>query len=137
MTRDKTLAYYARVICLALAVFDLLLGGGAVLMPRNYASLFHPYLAEPPVDFIVRTGFIWLFFCFAETVAGTRKTVSSRARWFFIVGLLRLMDVPADLAYATLAHGAHWLSRAAIYSAPVFNAVVGVFLVRVSYKMRG
>ena len=124
------------MVCLGLAVFDLILGGGSVLYPRVYAALFHPYLAEPPVDFIVRTGFVWLFFCLAQTIAGTRRKVEAQVRWFFIVGLLRLMDVPADLAYAHLALGAHWLSRAALYSAPLINATLGGYLVYVSFRLK-
>jgi len=136
MDDKNTTARMARMVCFGLAVFDLVLGGGAVLFPRVYAALFHPYLSGPPIDFIVRTGFIWLFFCFAQTIAATRKTEDAMARWFFIVGLLRLMDVPADLAYATLAQGASFLSRAALFCAPAINATVGIYLVRAGGKLR-
>jgi hypothetical protein len=136
MLDKKKLSLYARVLCFNLAVFDLFLGGGTILFPKSYAALFHPLLADPPLDFIVRTGVIWLFFCFAQSVAFTRKTTEARVKWFFIVGILRLMDVPADFAYATLSQGATFLSRAALYSAPPINLAMGIFLVYTSSKLR-
>jgi hypothetical protein len=114
------------LLCLLLGVFDLALGGTALFSPQTYADLFHPNLSDPPVDFIARTGCLWLFFAGVEIFAFYKRT----ALWFFAVGLLRLMDVPADLVYGTLAAGASSLSRAAIYLAPVFNLVSGIFLCR-------
>jgi len=122
----------AIVLCIGLGILDLFLGGLAAFLPRGYAAIFHPGLADPPVDFIVRTGFLWLFFCAVELRAGLG---SVKGRWLFLVGALRLMDVPADLAYATLAMGSPWWSRAMIYCAPVFNFIVGIYLWRVSKRL--
>ena len=111
-------------LCLGLGLFDVLLGATAVFFPRAYAELFHPHLANPPIDFIARTGCLWLFFATVEFFAFYKKT----ALWFFAVGLLRLLDVPADLVYGTLAAGASALSRAAIFFAPPFNLAAGLYL---------
>lgn len=114
-------------ICLGLGLFDTLLGGMATISPDTYASIFHPYLADPPKDFIVRTGIIWLFFAASEITAFISRRPE---RFFFLVGMLRLMDVPADLAYGTLAEGASLFSRIAIYSAPIFNLLSGLYFLR-------
>lgn len=121
------------LLCLVLGLFDLALGGTALFSPQTYADLFHPHLANPPVDFIARTGCLWLFFAAVEFFAFYKKT----ALWFFAVGLLRLLEVPADLVYGTLAVGATPLSRAAIYFAPAFNLVSGIFLCRPMFAERG
>ncbi len=136
MSPRKPLWHYPRLLCACLAIFDLVLGGGSIIFPRAYAELFHPELADPPIDLIVRTGFIWLFFCLAQTIAATRKRQGAQVRWFFIVGLLRLMDVPADLAYGVLAQGAPWLSKAALLSAPPINFAMGAYLVYMSDQLR-
>ncbi|HSA58445.1 MAG TPA: hypothetical protein VLJ37_02015, partial [bacterium] len=110
------------LLCLVLGIFDLALGGTALFSPQTYADLFHPNLADPQIDLIARTGCLWLFFAAVELFAFYKKT----PLWFFAVGLLRLLDVPADLVYGTLAAGASPLSRAAIFLAPVFNLVSGI-----------
>ena len=115
----------AALICLALAVFDLALGGMAVWKPLLYAHLFHPNLAAPPLDFIARTGVIWLFFGVVEALAAWKRNPV----WFFAVGLFRLMEVPADVIYATMAIGTSLLSRCALFFAPLINLPVGVYLV--------
>lgn len=112
-------------ICIALSIFDFALGGVAVWQPKLYARIFHPGLADVPVDFIARTGMTWLFFGVVEAIAAWKR----KPLWFFAVGLLRLMDVPADVAYATLARGASLMSRSAIFFAPLFNLAVGIYLV--------
>ncbi len=123
----------AKYLCIFLGFFDIVLGGLAVFLPRLYAKIFHPDLDSPAIDYIVRTGLLWLFFAVVELRAGFGKPA---ARWFFLVGMLRLMDVPADLAYATLAEGARWWSRAMIYAAPVINAISGIYLWRISRRMK-
>lgn len=112
-------------LCIALSLFDFALGGVAVWRPQLYAQIFHPGLADVPVDFIARTGMTWLFFGVIEAIAAWKR----RPLWFFAVGLLRLMDVPADVAYATLARGASLPSRSAIFLAPLFNLAAGIYLV--------
>lgn len=123
----------ARKLCVGLGVFDLLLGGLATFTPTAYAALFHSNLADPPTDLIVRTGLLWLFFCAAELRAGLGAVDS---RWLVIVASLRLMDVPADLAYAVLARGAAWYSHAMILMAPPFNLVMAAYLWRCTQRMK-
>ncbi len=132
----KTKVLAARGLCLGLGVFDLGLGGLAAFSPKRYAALLHPEREEPlPRDFIVRTGVLWLFFALAELTAATRIGKKSLGRWFFLVGALRLMDVPADLAYGKLAAGSPPTARAAIWSAPAFNLLAGAFLCRLSRRL--
>lgn len=122
-----------RLLCTGLGVFDFFLGGLAVFFPYVYGAIFHPDLDAPPVDYIVRTGILWLFFCAVELRAGAG---TPSGRWIFLVACLRLMDVPADLAYGTLAIGARWWSRGMIYVAPVINLTVGIYLLRASRKVK-
>lgn len=122
----------ARALCLGLGVFDAALGGAATFLPHTYASVFHPHAADRPVDLIVRTGLLWLFFSATEFWASRSE---KPAPWFCLVGMLRLMDVLPDLAYGTLAAGATWLSRTLIYSAPFFNLVSGIYLLRTGRQL--
>lgn len=115
----------AAIICLALSLFDLALGGMAVWKPLLYARFFHPDLAAPPLDFIARTGAIWLFFGVIEALAAWKQDPV----WFFAVGLLRLMEVPADFVYATMAIGTPLAPRCVLFFAPFINFPLGVYLV--------
>jgi hypothetical protein len=116
-----------RTICLLLAAIDLVLGGGATLLPGAYLSWVHPHLssAEYPYDWVVRTGILWLMFMIVEMCAALSV---APARWFFCVAILRWIEVPADLAYGALARGASRASQLAIYTAPVLNALFGWYL---------
>lgn len=53
-------------------------------------------------------------------------------RWFFGVGIIRLMEVPADFAYGILAEGATFVARLLIFSASICNSVFGILLVAIS-----
>lgn len=109
-----------------LALFDLVLGIGAVAMPGLYLSLMHGS-AESGV-LVQRTGMIWLFFCACETTA-----FFGSVRWplsVFVVGILRLMDVPADAVYGIVSPSLTALGRISLVAAPLFNAVAGVVLIR-------
>lgn len=109
-----------------LSVFDLVLGLCAVATPGLYVSLMHGSLDS---TFLVqRTGMIWLFFCACETAAFVAPT-----RWplfVFAVGILRLMDVPADAVYLVTSQSLTTLGRISLIAAPLFNAVVGIVLIR-------
>ena len=123
-----------RAICWLLVLLDLVLGVGTVLFPLRYFSLFHPELpaSEAPVDLIVRTGILWLMFCAIQLCGALSR---APAKWFFAIALIRLIEVPADLAYGIAAQGATTLSRAMILSAPPFNAVVGILLLTISRRL--
>jgi len=77
----------------------------------------------------VRTGVLWLVYLVLEVTAALS---AAPARWFFCVAILRLMEVPADLAYAALARGASPLSTAVILAAPLLNALAGAGLLLAS-----
>lgn len=109
-----------------LAIFDLILGVGAVATPGLYLSWMHGSVES---GFLVqRTGMIWLFFCACETTAFFAST-----RWplsVFVVGILRLMDVPADAVYGIVSPSLTTLGRISLVAAPLFNAVAGIVLIR-------
>jgi hypothetical protein len=117
-----------------LAGIDLMLGSVAVLFPATYLGWVHPHLppGEHPEDWVVRTGVLWLLLMAVEVYAAVR---AAPARWFFMVALLRWMEVPADLAYGAVARGASAASRCAILAAPLFNAMVGWYLLAVSRRL--
>lgn len=122
----------AQRLCLALGFFDIFLGGFAVFYPQVWGKIFHPHLTEIPTEYIVRTGLLWLFFCLVQFRAGLGRVAG---RWLLVVAVLRLMEVPADLAYAVLLQGGAWWSRALILTAPPVNAAIGAYLWRVSRKI--
>jgi hypothetical protein len=124
-----------RGICWVLAAIDAALGAGATFFPATYLAVVHPGLAAPqyPYDWVVRTGILWLAF-FVLELAGALS--AAPAKWFFCVALLRLMEVPADVAYGLLARGSTEASRLLILAAPAGNAVAGAALLMVSRVMR-
>jgi hypothetical protein len=116
-----------RKVCWALAGIDLVLGGGAVLFPDTYLTVVHPHLPadDHPEDWVVRTGVVWLMFLAVEFCAARS---AKPAKWFFAVALLRLIEVPADIAYGVVARGMSEASRLAVFAAPVANGLAGVYL---------
>lgn len=114
-----------RLACFMLVIVDIFLGGAAVFFPYMYAEMLHPELADPPIDFIVRTGILWLVFALFQGIAATRKEPKN---WFFLVGCIRLMEVPADIIYGALAIGATFTTRLMIWGAPVLNSFFGLYL---------
>lgn len=121
-----------RLICCALVIVDIFLGGMAVFFPYTYASFLHPDLSSPPIDFIIRTGILWLVFMIFQVIAAITKNPE---KWFFIVGIIRLMEVPADIAYGILALGSPLISRLMILGAPVLNSIFGTLLVFISKEL--
>lgn len=125
---------FGRLVCVALVGVDVVLGGIATFVPAQWAALFHPELpaADIPVDFIVRTGVLWLAFLVFQAIAAS---VKHPRQWFFAVGLIRLMEVPADVIYSALARGATLTSRLMILSAPVLNAIFGTYLLLLARRL--
>ncbi len=121
-----------RFICLILVIVDLFLGGSSVFFPYFYSELLHPELTNPPIDFIMRTGVLWLVFAFFQFMALISKNPRN---WFLIVAAVRLMDVPADVVYGIMAMGATLISRLMILSAPVINTICGIFLYKLFKKL--
>ncbi|MBI5367587.1 MAG: hypothetical protein HZA54_11160 [Planctomycetes bacterium] len=121
MTLDRT-----RRLTGPLALFDLCLGGAALLLPGLYLSLLHgPDLAD--AEFLLRrTGALWLVFAAAEALACAvpRRVPES----VLAVAVLRLMDVPADLVYVFAAPSLTLLGRIGIAISPPINLVIGLLL---------
>ena len=121
-----------RLVCLILVVVDIFLGGTAVFFPFFYSDLLHPELTNIPVDFIVRTGILWLVFAFFQFMALISKNPKN---WFLVVAAVRLMDVPADIIYGILAIGATLITRLMILSAPILNTICGIYLYKLFKKL--
>jgi len=119
-----------RKLCWFLVLVDVILGGLAVFFPNNYALIFHPRLSDPPIDFIVRTGVLWLIFIVFQ-VLGAISPPEKVKRWQFVVAVVRLMEVQADVVYGILAIGATPFSRFLILSAPIMNTIFGLLLLRI------
>ncbi|MEM9491358.1 MAG: hypothetical protein AAGC55_19590 [Myxococcota bacterium] len=121
----------------SLFVFDLLLGGVAVLFPEIYFDTVHPNLDHPQVDLLQRSGGLWLAFSAVALITATARTPSARARWFMVLGWLRLVEVPADLIYGLNATGTDALGRALLLGAPPVNLAIGGYLFWLSRQIYG
>jgi hypothetical protein len=124
-----------RIICWGLVLVDSVLGTSATFFPQLYCALLHPrqLAGDCATELIVRTGILWLMFMVFQLCAALSRNPQ---RWFFSVGLMRLMEVPADLAYGVLAQGTTLASRGLILSAPIGNSVLGMLLVAISRLSR-
>ncbi|MBI2889170.1 MAG: hypothetical protein HYY13_00115 [Nitrospirae bacterium] len=95
-------------------------------MPTLYFQLMHGDGPGTDLFMVQRTGVIWLFFSLCEGAAFARAE-----RWPSLVaavGLLRIMDVPADIVYLFTANSLTTLGAASLTTAPIFNGVVGILL---------
>lgn len=126
----------SRLLLVALAVFDLALGISATLFPDFYLRVMHPDFSvlhpDGPTYWLARTGALWLFFAAAAAVAAIRP-----ARWpflVFLVGGLRLMDVPADLVYFFAADDLGRLGAFGLLFSPLFNLLAGAYLAAVGLR---
>ncbi|MHA1293462.1 MAG: hypothetical protein ACTSQJ_12430 [Promethearchaeota archaeon] len=133
MKKLESSVKYGQIICGILFIFDIILGGIAVFFPYYYAQIFHQNLSNPPIDFIVRTGILWIVFAFFQLMA---VIIKEHEKWFFLVGLIRLMEVPADIAYGLLAEGAILTSKLMILAAPIINTIIGIYLLLLSEKIK-
>jgi nucleoside-diphosphate-sugar epimerase len=133
-TRERAAAEVAlgrtRIWLIALCLLDLGLGLQATLVPHLYVQQLHPRFAElhpaGPDYWLVRTGALWLFFAFVEGLAAWAPR--QRPLAVFLVGALRLMDVPADLVYLFRADDLGTFGTVALIASPIFNFCVGVYL---------
>ncbi|GAB4519338.1 MAG: hypothetical protein Tsb0020_37890 [Haliangiales bacterium] len=135
MARSAALERLGVAVCWGLFGFDLLLGGVATLAPDLYLGLFHPTLDAPQVELVRRTGMLWLAFSAVALRAATAAP-TDRARWYLVLAVLRLMDVPADIVYASTITGASRLSLILLGSAPPLNLALGGLLYVLSRRMR-
>jgi hypothetical protein len=119
----------ALALCWALVLFDLALGGVAVFWPELFMRVFPPALDPSQVDFVRRTGMLWLAFV---VVALRTATVAPdrRGHWFLVLAVVRLLDVPADLVYAATMNGGTIVNRLLVLSAVPANLFLGFFFYR-------
>lgn len=124
-----------RPLLVALALFDVGLGGLATFFPSTYLALLHPYAdAGGPAYLLQRTGVLWLFFALAEGVAAVGRP---RPSLFAAVGLLRVMDVPADLVYFLAAPDLGRFGHASLPLCVAFNLFAGVLLLVAARRLDG
>ncbi|MFW5967838.1 MAG: SDR family NAD(P)-dependent oxidoreductase [Persicimonas sp.] len=120
----------------ALAVFDVGLGATAVFLPDLYNRLMHPRRGrgrrDAPDYLLARTGTQWLFFSAVQGVAALQP--AERPGWVLGAGVLRLLDVPADLVYLLRSDDQGLLGKLGLASAPIFNLATGALLVYAGYR---
>jgi len=113
-----------------LALLDLWLGTRAAFFPQAYVDDVHArfFALHPsgPTYWVVRLGFVWLFFCAVEALAALAPR--RRVLLVLIVGALRLMEVPADVAYGIAADDLGRFGRIGLVVSPIFNGLVGAYL---------
>ena len=115
----------SRYITGPLAILDLGLGGVALAFPDIYLDIMHT--GTDGAFMLQRTGVLWLFFCLCQLVA---FLYPARLPMFvFLVGMLRLMDVPADIVYHVTSPGVTAFGRFGLVAAPIFNIVAGTCLI--------
>ena len=124
-----------RIICWILVIVDSLLGTLATFFPQTACTLMQPHVttADCPADLIRRTGVVWLMYLILQLCAARSR---HPARWFFSVGLIRLVEVPADLVYGVLAQDLAGVARWLILLAPVCNGAFGILLVAIAHLIR-
>lgn len=119
-------ASLALALCWALFLFDLALGGVAAAWPELYMRVMHPEMDISQIDFVRRTGMLWLAFAAVALCAAT-VAPDRRGHWFLILAVVRLLDVPADLVYGVTMTGATTLSRLLVLAAVPVNLGLGVY----------
>jgi hypothetical protein len=116
-----------------LVVIDIVLGGVAVFFPHVYMSVIHPYAApDTPIYLLQRAGMVWLGYLFMQTLGFFRYTETPE--WVLVVGISRLIEVPADSLYVIVGTGFGWFGRFGLIAAPTFNLIAGSMLVRWYFK---
>jgi hypothetical protein len=124
----------ALALCWGLFVFDVALGGTAAFWPGRYLAILHPGLDTPQVELVRRTGMIWLMFAAVALRAATAAP-ATRGRWFLVLAVLRLLDVPADLAYAASMSGTTGLGRGLVLAAPPLNLALGGYFYALARRL--
>lgn len=112
-----------------LVVIDVVLGGVAVFFPSVYMRFIHPYAApDTPVYLLQRAGAVWLGYLVVQAIAVF--WCIDKPEWVLVVGVLRLIEVPADALYVSVGTGFGSFGRFGLIVAPIFNLIVGWMLVR-------
>lgn len=122
-TRAAGHLHRLRPLLAIFALFDLVLGGTAVLVPELYDTVMHGQtgISGPPL--LARTGTLWLVFALVQGIAATDP--AGRPAWVLAAGILRLMDVPADPVYLFTTGELSRLGLAGLVAAPLVNLLSG------------
>jgi len=130
---SSLLARLVKPILGMLVVIDLVLGPVAVFFPPFYMRIIHPYSPpDTPVFLLQRAGMVWFGYLVVQTIAFFRYT--DLPEWVLVVGVSRLIEVPADALYVSIATGFGWFGRFGLIVAPTFNLIAGLLLVRWYFK---
>ncbi|MBN4061988.1 hypothetical protein JYU20_02175 [Bacteroidales bacterium AH-315-I05] len=124
----------AKLICLCLALFDLILSVCVLLFPDFFLQIFQPSALESSTVMLQRTGMLWVVFILVELWAYIKG--EKMIELFLIVGAFRLMDVPADLLWLLLGKGFTWFGVLGLVIAPLFNLIAGIYLVSFYFKLK-
>ncbi|MBU4175809.1 MAG: hypothetical protein KKB90_00225 [Actinobacteria bacterium] len=122
----------AKLICMGLALFDILLGGLTVLKPRWMMRILTPGEEPAGEALLRRSGTTWLFFALVQAWAAMDNENPTALR---AVSVLRLQDVPTDLVWLRSGSGFGWFGKFSLILAPTFNFAVGCFLAQVARRI--
>lgn len=124
----------SRLLCIGLALFDLVLAGQVLILPQLFLEMMQPSLIGHPFELLYRIGALWAFFMVVEFFAffvGNKKP-----ELFLIVGCLRLMDVTADPVWLITGKGFTAFGIFGLIFAACFNLISGIILVKAYYNLR-
>lgn len=111
-----------------LAVIDYALSSAAIFAPDFYMTTMHSHPPHADYFMLQRTGVVWLVFAVCQTIAFINP---QRFHLFVLaVGAFRLMEVPADPVYLLTSKHLTPFGMLGLISAPLFNLVVGLFLIQ-------
>jgi len=122
----------ARLLCVNLAAFDILLGGSALAAPSLVLKLFSPKRPPTGEALLRRTASIWLFFVPVQVWAALKPKNPKALR---AVSILRLQEVPADPVWLATGEGYGAFGKFGLVFAPVFNLAAGIFLAHVAKEL--
>ncbi len=115
------------VFLAAFAVWDLVLGIGAAVLPGIWFDLFHGVEYVDPEALLRRTGAVWVAFALFHGVAFFRW--KERPYWLVIVGGMRLSEVFADWTYLFMAQDMTINGRIALLMATPSNIFFSWFFI--------
>jgi len=132
--KGEILIAQTRFLTGPLCLFDVALGVVAVLFPHTYLQLFHPRAPVETTGLLGRAGIFWLGYAVVQGLAFFSY------KWLpesvLVVGVLRLIEVPADLVYVSHGSGFGYFGHAALVVCPAFNLLAGSWLLRCFFHFR-
>ncbi|MBI3070941.1 MAG: hypothetical protein HYY84_02325 [Deltaproteobacteria bacterium] len=127
----KDLPRYRQVL-LFFALFDTVLGPGALLLPNVYLGIMHT-TGDDAAGLLARTATLWSIFAATEWFAFLKGTPAVIA----LVAVFRFMDIPADLVYLASARTLSVIGSVILVAAALANGIAGVYLWRVARRADG